>query len=83
MAFRSVPCTASGSIAFQRRYVADSANYTRSGWLVVQGELGTAGITDPLLAEPIDFPVKLAERSRDGVPIEPVDTDTTNDAFGI
>lgn len=83
MTSSSVSRTAADGIAFQRNYVADGAHYLHAGWLVVQGEVEIAGITEPHLAEPIDFEAEIEERRRSGVPIEPVDTDSTNNAFGI
>lgn len=76
--------TASGSVGFQRQYVSDHARYELSGCLIVQGAEGIAGITEPLIDEPIDFEAELAHRRRNRVAIEePVDSDTANDVFGI
>lgn len=76
--------TASGSVGFQRQYVSDHAVYEQFSYLIVQGNEGIAGVTDPLLMEPIDFEAELARRRLDRAPIdEPVDSDTANDVFGI
>lgn len=76
--------TSSGSVGYQRQYVSASAVYEQSGYLIVQGDEGMAGVTDPLLVEPIDFDAELARRRHSRSPIdEPVDSDTANDVFGI
>lgn len=76
--------TASGSVGFQRQYVSDHARYELSGCLIVQGTEGIAGITDPVVEEPIDFEAELASRRRNRAAInEPVNSDTANDVFGI
>jgi hypothetical protein len=76
--------TASGSVGFQRQYVSDHARYELSGCLIVQGTEGIAGVTDPIIEDPIDFEAELANRRHNRVAInESVDSDTANDVFGI
>lgn len=81
----SVPSarTASRSIGYERLYISHHATYEQSACLLVQGNEGIAGITEPQLEEPIDFEAELARR-RERISIEePVDSDTANDVFDV
>jgi hypothetical protein len=73
---------ASPGVDIERNYSA-RASYALDAWVRVSGDRGTAGVTDPILVESIDYEQRLAERSRTQVPMQPVDTDLRNTAFGI
>jgi hypothetical protein len=76
--------TRSRSVEYQRSYVSDHAIFEMSACLIVQGDEGIAGVTEPQLEEPIDFEAELAKRELERVPVdEPTDSDTSNDIFGI
>jgi hypothetical protein len=75
--------TASSGVAIERRYTGEDARYEHHATIVVAGDQGIAGISDPILTEPIDFEAELAERERTHEPLGPVDTDLTNTLFGI
>lgn len=83
MSQRTHSSTASGGIAIERRYVSSEGHVEQSSYLIIGGEEGIAGVTDPILSEPIDFEAELNERAATHEPLEPVDTDLTNRAFGI
>jgi hypothetical protein len=74
--------TASAGFAIERRYREEHAHYEQSSSIRV-GESGIAGVTDPMLVEPIDFEAEIAERQREYEPLEPVDGDLRNSRFGI
>jgi hypothetical protein len=78
----STPTAASGS-AVERHYVGSDAEIDGSSSVIIAGDQGVAGDVDPMLTEPIDFDVELADRALTYEPLEVVDGDLTNDAFGI
>jgi hypothetical protein len=57
--------------------------YERASCLVIESERGTAGVTDPILTEPIDFEGEVRERERTHEPLKAIDTDLSNSRFGI
>jgi hypothetical protein len=74
--------TSSRTVTYERSYEAH-VNYEQTGCLIVGGDEGTAGITDPQLEEPIDFESELAKRKQ-RVPVDEVPaSDTANELFGI
>jgi hypothetical protein len=77
-----VPTTASSGYTIVRRYTGGVA-YEQASYLTIEGDRGIAGMTDPILTDPIDFEAEIRERERTHEPLQPVDTDLTNDAFGI
>jgi hypothetical protein len=76
--------TSSTGFLIEREYRSEDAHWAySSSWAEVAGEHGIAGMTDPMLVDPIDFEAELAERRRTYEPLPPVDTDLTNPHFGI
>ena len=75
--------TFSRSVTYERSYEA-RVTYEQAGCLIVGGDEGIAGITDPQLEEPIDFDAELAKR-KERVPVDevPASSDISNDVFGI
>jgi hypothetical protein len=79
---QSASGTASDGLVIER-HVRAGEEVAESYSVVIGGDPGIAGLTDPMLTDPIDFDAELAERSRTHVPLEPVDGDQTNSIFGI
>jgi hypothetical protein len=75
--------TSSRTVAYERSYEAH-VTYEQVGCLIVGGDEGIAGVTDPQLEGPIDFEVELAKR-KDRVPLDevPAASDSSNETFGI
>jgi hypothetical protein len=75
--------TTSQSVGFERSYVGH-VTFEQAACLIVSGDEGIAGVTDPQLEPPIDFEGELEKRERDRVPVDEVaDSDTSNGVFGI
>ena len=70
-------------VVIERQYSGPGARYERSASIIVGGDAGHAGITDPILTEPIDFDAEIANRRETHEPMPPVDGGLSNTVFGI
>ena len=75
--------TASGGVIIERHYASEGIRFTHGARLVVDGCDEPAGVSDPILSDPVDYEAELAERRETHEPIEPVTSDTRNTVFGI
>jgi hypothetical protein len=79
---RTDQSTATGGVVIERKYRTEDGQIEQSS-VVVSSDNVSAGDVDVILVEPIDYEAELARREKTHEPIEPVDTDLTNTAFGI
>lgn len=77
------PPTASGAVTINRLYRAEDTVYEQLVWGGTVTDREVAGVSDPILVEPINFDAELAKRERTHRPISPPDTDLSNTVFGI
>jgi len=74
--------TASNGVVVVKKYsgeaCCEAVSYGSFG-----DDAGVAGVTDPILTDSVDFERELADREKTHEPLPPVDTDLTNDDFGI
>lgn len=74
--------TASGGVAIRRRVELD-AEFEASSHGVISGEQGLVSFGEGALTEQIAFEAEIAVRAETHEPLDAVDTDLTNSAFGI
>lgn len=75
--------TASSVVSVTRAYRSEHAEYLEAWEFAVSGESGVAGLSDPILIEPIDFESEIEERRDTHEPLPKIDTDLTNPHFGV
>jgi hypothetical protein len=75
--------TRGGSVVIGRHYTAEGAQYPRSFSVSMDVDEGVAGVTDPILVEPIDYEAEIARRAATREPLPVVETDLSNTLFGV
>ncbi len=72
-----------GSVVIGRHYIAAGAQYPQSFSVSMGADEGIAGLTDPILVEPLDYEAEIAQRAATREPLSPVETDLSNTLFGV
>ena len=75
--------TGASGIGIARHYAGHVYYGGGLSFAIFSEQAGIAGVTDPILMEPIDFAAERAERARTREPLPAPDTDLTNTDFGI